>query len=301
MGLITSYLVYKSVSKPAVQQVETEDVLVAKANIAIGEALTPNHVKVTPWPKGTVVPGSLRTVKDIEGRVAKSSIVAGEPVLESKLTPPGGGGLMPVLVPPGKRAISIVVEQAVQKSGFVVPNSHVDVLVTMAQAAGAPMSRIVLQDITVLAADQTVEMKDNKPVAMTTVTMALTPEEAERLALAQNQGRVTLALRNVQDTDRVSTSGVTTAQLMGSSGPGPVPAKKATSKAPSATKTARKAAQPAPPAPVAQAAPVAQPTPRPTHTVAVIRGTTVAEETFVQDPGRGWVEAPKGGAAKKAQ
>src|SRR5512146_1029544 len=111
MGLITSYLVYKSVSQPAVQQAETEDVLVAKANIAIGEALTPNHVRVAPWPKGTVVPGSLRSVKDIEGRVAKSSIVAGEPVLESKLTPPGGGGLMPVLVPPGKRALSIVVEQ----------------------------------------------------------------------------------------------------------------------------------------------------------------------------------------------
>jgi Flp pilus assembly protein CpaB len=198
-----------------------------------------------------------------------------------------------------------VVEQAVQKSGFVVPNSHVDVLVTMARdAGGTKQSRIVLQDITVLAADQTVEMKDNKPVAMTTVTMALAPEEAERLALAQNEGRVTLALRNIQDTDRVSTSGVTTAQLMGSPGPAPAPAKKVTSKSPSTTKTARQAARPAP---TAQAAPMAQPipsvqaAPRQTHTVAVIRGTTVAEETFVQDPGRGWVEAPRGDGAKKAR
>jgi pilus assembly protein CpaB len=308
MGLVTSYLVYKSVSKPAVQQAETEDVLVANANIAIGEALTPNHVKVAPWPKGTVVPGSLKTVKDIEGRVAKSSIVAGEPVLDSKLTPPGGGGLMPVLVPAGKRAISIVVEQAVQKSGFVVPNSRVDVLVTMAPTGSATkQSRIVLQDITILAADQTVEMKDNKPVTMTTVTMALAPEEAERLALAQNEGRVTLALRNIQDTDRVTTSGVTTAQLMGSPAPVPASAKRSPSASPSGsgTKKARKAGRPAPaaqPAPVAaQPAPTVQPAPHPTHRVAVIRGTAVAEETFVQDPDRGWVEAPKGGAAKKAQ
>ena len=199
----------------------------AKANISLGEALTPNHIKLAPWPKATMPPGSLRSLKDAEGRLARTTMFAGEPVLDSKLAPAGQGGLMPVLIPVGKRAVSIIVEQATQKSGFVVPNSRVDVLVTMAGTGWRlRKSRIVLQDVTVLAADMTVEMKDNKPVTMTTVTMALSPEEAERLALSQNQGRVTLALRNLQDTARVSTPGVTAAQLMGSPAPAPSPAKK---------------------------------------------------------------------------
>ena len=115
MGLLTGYLVYKSVNRPAGQQAETEDILVASANITPGEGLTPQHVKLAPWPKPMVPSGALRAVKDVEGRAARSSMVSGEPVLDSKLTPAGGGGLMPVLVPSGKRAVSIMVEQAAHR------------------------------------------------------------------------------------------------------------------------------------------------------------------------------------------
>jgi pilus assembly protein CpaB len=300
LGLLTSYLVYRSVNRPRVQQAETEQVAVAAANIAVGEALTSSHIKLTPWPKATVLPGSLRSAKDLDGRVARVSIVAGEPILESKLAPAGGGGLMPVLVPTGKRAVSIIVEQAIQKSGFVLPNSRVDVLVTMARRQGeSKESRIVLQDVTVLAADQTVEMKDNKPVTMTTVTMALAPEEAERLALAQNEGRVTLALRNMQDTARVPTPGVTTAQLLGSPAPAPASGKNSS---PTRGSAARRAPKPAvattnPALPVK--APAVQPSTS-THTVSVIRGVSATETVFVQDPDRGWLETPgRTGATKK--
>jgi pilus assembly protein CpaB len=297
MGLLTSYLVYKAANRTAVQQAETEDVVVAKANIAPGEALTPSHITLTPWPKNSLLPGSLRSPKDAEGRIAKSSIVAGEPILDSKLAPAGQGGLMPVLVPNGKRGVSIVVEAATQKSGFVVPNSRVDVVVTMTpQGSSDKRARIVLQDVTVLAADQTVEMKDNKPVTMTTVTLALSPEEAERLALAQNDGRVTLALRNVQDNALVSTPGVNTAQLMGSGAPAPSQAKKSTSAVRSRAKRVAKPKATAP-APTVQPVPVVQPAPPPTHTVSVVRGTTPTDYTFVQDPDHGWKEAP----TKKSQ
>jgi pilus assembly protein CpaB len=294
MGLLTAYLVYKSVNKPAVQQAETEEILVARANIGLGEAMTPQHVQLTPWPKPMVPPGSLRAVKDVEGRTARASMVAGEPVLDSKLTAAGGGGLMPVLIPTGKRAISILVEQATQKSGFVVPNSRVDVLVTMApKGSNDTESRIVLQDVTVLAADQTVEMKDNKPVAMTTVTMALSPEETERLALAQNQGRVTLALRNIQDTAVISTPGVNTAQLMGRPAPAPSTAKKAAP--PAAPSAAKRASKPA--VKMAEVSPSStktspSPPPLPSHTVSVIRGVASTDTVFVQDPDRGWLETP---------
>jgi pilus assembly protein CpaB len=230
---------------------------------------------------------------------------AGEPVLDSKLAPAGQGGLMPVLIPVGKRAVSIIVEQATQKSGFVVPNTRVDVLVTMAEKGGAQKSRIVLQDVTVLAADMTVEMKDNKPVTMTTVTMALSPEEAERLALSQNQGRVTLALRNLQDTARVSTPGVTAAQLMGSPAPAPSPAKKSSTGAPSVAKRSsgptRASVAPVKSAPTVQPASTIDASPPPTHKVSVVRGTAETEQTYVQDPDRGWIEASKAAATKKAK
>jgi Flp pilus assembly protein CpaB len=132
------------------------------------------------------------------------------------------------------------------------------------------------------------------------VTMALSPEEAERLTLAQNDGKVTLALRNVQDTARVSTPGVTTAQLMGSPAPGPSAAKKPTS---AARPTAKRASKPAATtsAPPVQPASVQTP-PLPTHTVSVVRGTSPTDYTFIQDPDRGWREAPgKTDATKKPQ
>ena len=195
---------------------------------------------------------------------------------------------MPVLVPPGKRAVSIVVEQALQKTGFVVPNSRVDVLVTLTPKGSQDrQSRIVLQDVTVLASDQTVEMKDNKPVTMTTVTMALSPEETERLALAQNEGRVTLALRNVQDNAVISTPGVNTAQLMGGPAPAPASTKKETSTAKRAKPAVRTAQAPPPIAQSPQGPP-----PLPKYTVSVIRGVASTDTVFVGDPDHGWHESP---------
>ena len=282
LGLITSVVVYRAVKSGRGTDQGTEQVLVAAVNIGVGEAITPSHVKMASWPTSVVEPGILRTSKDAEGRVARTSIVTGEPIFEAKLAPPGQGGLMPVLVPPGKRGVTIKVDEAVQRSGFVVPNSRVDVLVTMSRKVGLDKeSRIVLQDVTVLASDQTVEMKDNKPVTMTTITMALLPEEAERLALAQNEGKVTLALRNMQDNSRVTTAGITTGRLLGEAPPAPAQEKKAASGAGSRARRARGTvrAAAAPPAPQV-------------HQVSVVRGVTSTDYLFTRDPARGWVESP---------
>ncbi len=293
MGLITSVTVYRTLrAKVGPPGEQTEEIVVAAANIDLGEAITAKHIKMVPWPKAALPADPIRAGKDAEGRVVRTSISAGEPLLESKLAPAGQGGLMPVLIPQGKRAVSIKVEEAVQKSGFVLPNSHVDVVVTVSQSGGEKRTRIVLQDITVLAADQSVEMKDNKPVRMTTVTMALTPEETERLALAQNEGRVTLALRNLQDNARVATPGVTIAQLMNNPGAPSEAGKKSTApqhtKARHAPRAVHASAQE--PAQITVAPP--PPPPLPTHTVEVIRGTNVSEAVFVNDPDHGWLERP---------
>jgi Flp pilus assembly protein CpaB len=168
---------------------------------------------------------------------------------------------------------------------------------------------MVLQDVMVLASDQTVEMKDNKPVTMTTVTLAVSPQEAERLALAQNEGKVTLALRNLQDNAQITTPGVTTAQLLGSPAPAPAAAKPQAKASASAKRvTAKRSAPPATAAPqpaVAAPSPATTPAPQPApsvprHTVSVIKGASATDVVFMQDGERGWLEAPsKADGAKR--
>ena len=299
MGLITSYVVYKAVTTSKAQAAQTEEIVVAGFGVELGETLAPQHLKMAAWPKAALPPGALRSMKEAEGRVVKVSLVAGEPVLDSKLAPAGQGGLLPVLIPAGKRAVTIKVDEAVQRSGFIVPNSRVDVLVTMAPKSGENKeTRIVLQDVLVLASDKIVEMKDNKPVTMTTVTMALSPEETERLALAQNEGKVTLALRNLHDSTRVATSGVTIPQLMGGSSAHAAPASQGKGSASAARGGGKGASGPGR---MGAATPAQSPTPHETYTVSVIRGVTLTQLVFVKDPERGWIESPgKSDLARKS-
>src|SRR4030095_8947880 len=104
-------------------------------------------------------------------------------------------------------------------------NSRVDVLVSMAKDRSSQdrISKVILQDVTVLAAGQTVELRDNKPVTVTTVSLALVPAQVERLALAQTEGKLMLAMRNLRDTQIVQTRGVTAASLLSDSAPSAAP------------------------------------------------------------------------------
>lgn len=303
MGLLTGYVVYRAVKTARSPQSEAEEIVVAAANIALGEAMTPKHLKVTPWPKAAAPAGFLRSIKEAEGRVARVSMVVGEPVLDAKLAPVGQGGLMPVLIPSGKRAVTIKVDEAVQKTGFILPNSRVDVLVTMARRSGeSKETRTVLQDVAVLAADQTTEMKDNKPVTMTTVTMAISPREAERLALAQNEGRVTLALRNHQDSEQVSTPGVTADQLLGAPPLPPGRGRASASSARTSVERASNSARPPQASPPPQGLPAPPSPPPQVRRVSVVRGVTVTNLTFSPDPDGGWKESPgKSDAGKQPQ
>jgi pilus assembly protein CpaB len=279
VGLLTSALVYRVLKQAtaAGPQQGVETIVVASVNMNMAETITSQHVKLLPWPAKSVPNGAIRTLADAEGRVVRSSIVAGEPLLETKLAPQlsGKGGLMPMLVPEGLRAVTIKVDDAVKESGFVLPNSRVDVLVSMAKDRSSQdkMSKVILQDVTVLAAGQTVELRDNKPVTVTTVTLALQPGQAERLALAQTEGKLTLAMRNLRDTQIVQTRGVTAATLLSDAAPA--------------------ASAPAP-APKAGPLKVSAPLPPPrveTHAVTVLRGNKPAEVVFTRDD-RGWAEAP---------
>jgi pilus assembly protein CpaB len=278
IGLLASFLVYRVVSQVARAGDDQSDrIVVAAANIGLAETITSQHVKLVPWPRAAVPPGAVRSVADAEGRVVRGSIVAGEPLMEAKLAPQlsGKGGIMPMLVPEGQRGVTIKLDDATRDGGFVLPNSRVDVLVSMPKSPGAneKIAKVILQDVTVLAAGQTVEMKDNKPVTNTTVTMALTPQQTERLAVAQAEGKLMLVQRNLRDTDVVRTSGATPTSLL--------------SDIPSA------APQPTAKAVVARSAPLPLPSVE-KYPVSVIRGTKVSEQVFVRERGDGWTEQQQG-------
>jgi pilus assembly protein CpaB len=280
IGLLASFLVYRVVSQIANSRDDQSDrIVVAAANIGLAESITRQHVKLVPWPKTAVPPGAIRSLEDAEGRVVRGSIVAGEPLMEAKLAPQlaGKGGIMPMLVPEGQRGVTIKLDEAMRESGFVQPNSRVDVLVSMPKAPGSneKIAKVILQDVTVLAAGQTVEIKDNKPVTNTTVTMALTPQQVERLAVAQAEGKLMLVQRNLRDTEMVRTPGATPSSLL--------------------TDVGSSAPQPTAKAVVARSAPLPLPTIE-KYPVAVIRGSKVSEQVFVRERGNVWIEqlAPKG-------
>jgi pilus assembly protein CpaB len=280
IGLLASFLVYRVVSQVARANDDQSDrIVVAAANIGLAETITGQHVRLVPWPRAAVPPGAIRSLADAEGRVVRGSIVAGEPLMEAKLAPQlsGKGGIMPMLVPEGQRGVTIKLDDATRDSGFVLPNSRVDVLVSMPKAPGAneKIAKVILQDVTVLAAGQIVEMKDNKPVTNTTVTMALTPQQTERLAVAQAEGKLMLVQRNLRDTDVVRTPGATPSSLL--------------------SDVASAAPQPTAKAVVARSAPLPLPQIE-KYPVEVIRGTKVSEQVFVRGRGDIWSEqhAPKG-------
>ena len=138
-----------------------------------------------------------------------------------------GAGLPPV-IPEGMRAISVKVNEVVGVAGFVVPGTIVDVLVTVRPTNGPqdePMTRTVVSKVQVLTAGTKYDQeksKNGEPIPTSVVTLAVLPEDAERIALAGNEGKITLALRNPLDIDSTDTKGVKLAALMRGNNPEPV-------------------------------------------------------------------------------
>ena len=270
IGLVTGSVVYRAITNKVEARTQpTREVAVAAANINLGETLTSRHVKLMSWPNDSVPVGTLESVAKAEGRVALTSIVVGEPLFDAKLAPKlaGSGGILPMLVPENFRGVTIKVDDAVRESGFVSPNSRVDVVVSIADKQGSAerIGKVILQNVLVLAAGQAVEMRGNKPVPITTVTLALTPEQAERLAVAQTEGRMMLATRNLGDNRVVETPGTNVKKLLGTSSAPPP-------KQPASTRVAPSESPPPP------------------YTVLVFHGNQVTEQQFVQIRGSEWVE-----------
>ncbi len=169
------------------------------------------------WSADSLPDGAYTDPKQVLGSYVKNSLVANEPIVQAKLfTGDKTAGVMPLLIPFGMRAVSVPVDEVSDVAGFVLPHTRVDVLVatTGEGSDDKAFSKVILQNVEVLAVAQEVEQKKDEPEIVKVVTLLVTPQESERLALASHSGTLRLAMRNYNDNKIVLTSGSDVAQML---------------------------------------------------------------------------------------
>jgi pilus assembly protein CpaB len=193
-------------------------VAVARDDINLGQPLNVNMIRIVNWPIGSVPPGSFMDTKTLDGRVLRTSLARGEPVLESKLAPIGTKGGLSAVIDKGDRAITVRVNDVVGVAGFALPGNYVDVIVNTQEPGKGDqqsISKIVLEKILVLAVAQQVSRDDTQPKVVNAVTLQVSPDQAEKLDLARSVGTLSLVLRNQVDKDQLATTGATKLTLLG--------------------------------------------------------------------------------------
>jgi pilus assembly protein CpaB len=180
--------------------------------------LSKELLKVVDWPKSNLVAGSIAPSENLQNRVVRQNLVAGEIILEGKLAPVGTMGGMAGIIENDRRAITVKVDEASGVAGFIMPGNRVDVLLTVnkSEFTEDPITRTVLQNLLVLGIGQDLETQKSgeKPKVVPTVTLEVTPPEGERLALAAKEGHITLALRGWTENGTVATNGIRVSSLV---------------------------------------------------------------------------------------
>ena len=218
-ALVAAMVVYSALRKreAEVQQAKLQsvEIVVAAHALGIGTKLDASSVRSVRWSRDSMPPGAFTDPSAVINKYTKTSFVENQPIVADWLfSGDKNAGVLPLLIPTGMRALSVPVDEVSDIAGFVLPHAHVDVLVTVSNGE-KPLSKIVLQDVEVLAIAQDIEQVNDKPQPVHVVTMLVTPDQAERLTLASGQGGLRLALRNYDDKNMVATNGITVAQLLG--------------------------------------------------------------------------------------
>ncbi len=242
IAFVVAFAVYSKLKEkapvPAIVKsgkVNTLPIAVARKDVPWGTVINKKMVKMVPYLKKGLPSGCFSDLHALEGRTLIYPVKKGEPIFESRLAPTSVtiGGVAAVITPK-KRAMSVKVNSVIGISGFIYPNHRVDVLVTIKRKTGGAITKVVLENILVLAAGTSFgegnkKSKSNHGVSV--ITLEVTPEEGEQLALATNKGTIQLALRNFADTEEVITRGSTSDTLLASYSPRYMPEEtKATSK-----------------------------------------------------------------------
>ncbi len=195
-------------------QVNTAEVLVAKQDLGLGHIANEASFRWQSWPADAVPPGAIsrrggagNQMSEFRGAVARSPILAGEPITKSKLVKSGEGGILAAILPQGYRAISTKISEETAVGRLILPNDHVDVILIRrlrsTKGAEEHVSDTLFKNVRVLAIGQRIEVKEGqKNSDGNTATLQLSPRQAELLALAKSMGEISLALRSVADFEK---------------------------------------------------------------------------------------------------
>ena len=217
--LITRYLERRTVSVST----PTSKIVVAAMDLPLATHLRPEQLRMADWPVTAMPPGAIRDVKDAIDHILTSRVLEGEPLLPGKLAARDAGNGLAALIPANMRAIAVRVDDVVGVAGFVHPDDRVDVIVTIHPAKPAdaePISKVILQNVKVLAVGKELEVNDrnrNQANPATVATLLVNPEESEKLALSATEGRLMLTLRSWTDNQAVITQGMNASTLISDS------------------------------------------------------------------------------------
>ncbi|HTZ57200.1 MAG TPA: Flp pilus assembly protein CpaB [Acidobacteriaceae bacterium] len=203
MGAFVSFVVYKNLQTGhSANNAPGEDVLVAADDLQVGTKIDEKDVKFVHFPSSDLPAGVFHYVNKVVGRGVIQPMSKGEFILTNKLAGENAGAGLPGLIPPGMRAISVRVNDTTSVSGFVLPGTRVDVLLTGNPAgSGEQQTTTVLENVAVIATGQKLERNAaGEPQNTTVITLLVSPDDAQKLTLASNQGKIQLALRNPLDT-----------------------------------------------------------------------------------------------------
>jgi pilus assembly protein CpaB len=220
-GLLAVMLVTRYLASVQQYARDLNNVVVAKTEIPVGAKITVEQLALLPIPNGSAPEGAFRKLEDAVDRVAVIPIGVREPITNNKLAPVGTESGLSAVIPPGFRALTVKVDEVVGVSGFVMPGSYVDIVavilpVASSAAAQGPISKIVLQNIKVLASGAKLDSPSDQrePSHVNAVTLLVTPDQAEKLVLAANESKLQLVMRNFGDQEDTQTSGANKGTLL---------------------------------------------------------------------------------------
>jgi pilus assembly protein CpaB len=249
VGLLVSYSVYNKLRTGLVANTEPMvDVVVAAADLAVGTKVTDHDIRILKFPQSTVPPGAYQTKEKVLNRGVILPVGRGEFLLPSKLAAANAGSGLPSLIPQGMRAVSVRVNDVVSVAGFVQPGSRVDVMSTGASGGGGErQTATVLENVLVIAVGKSLDRSSTENTqAASVITLLVSPDDAQKLALASQEGRIQLALRNPLDTHQGSVEATKTSAIYSGS---LSPQKQASEAKPKVRKVVAKAPPPPPPQP----------------------------------------------------
>jgi pilus assembly protein CpaB len=218
VGLVAVLGAFKALQATRLgSRVSTHRIVVATREIPEGGVIDRGAVMTTDWPAATAPANAFVTLDSVVGRITRVAVFTGDPIVPARLAPVGTGPGLEVKIAPGKRAMGVRINDVAGISGLIQPNSRVDVLVTLRTdpLSQRQVAKVFMENMRVLSVGRHMERDGHgEPIDATTATLEVAPDEAERLAVAMNQGSIQLVLRGYGDPSNVTTSGASSTDVL---------------------------------------------------------------------------------------